>query len=146
MGIDTEGFGESIDIIEEMRKTVNFVVNDSGGRYLLQMRDGNAKQDPLTWEFFGGGLDGEESLLSAASREMLEELEVSATERDFEELGDLKIDVYGGVQASVLKFKKQLAWGDFKVNEGAGAAFFTKEEALKLNLSTEARLIVEKYW
>ena len=56
------------------------------GTYLLQERDGNAALNPGRIAPFGGGIEGEESSLECAKREMLEELNLEINTRNLESI------------------------------------------------------------
>lgn len=127
-----------------MPQSVNYIVKNSAGKYLLQMRNGKEGIcNPLMWNFFGGGLENsDEEPLKTALREMKEETGIVAAEKDFDYLGTVEEDekmVY------IFKYLPILEWSDIMVNEGAGAGWFTKEEILRIPITEKAKLIVDKY-
>ena len=74
-----------------MKKSVNTIIQNSEGKYLLQMRDGTEGLcNPLKWNFFGGGLNENEDTITGAARETEEELGIKVKEVDFELLGELR--------------------------------------------------------
>jgi len=126
-----------------MVHAVNVVITNPEGKYLLQMRDGSEGiRNPLTWGFFGGGMETGESPIVAAIREVKEELGI--------EIDESLMTVKGSGQVRedkvvyTVEMKKQLAWGDFIIHEGAGAAFFTREELHRINLSQTAQVVVQQ--
>jgi 8-oxo-dGTP pyrophosphatase MutT (NUDIX family) len=124
--------------------SVNIVVRDSTGRTLLQMRDSAAKTSPLLWGFWGGAVDpGDEDAHHAAARELSEELGVSTKPGDFIALGE-RIDSRGRL-AALLLFEPSLHWKDICVNEGAGAAFFWREEISQLAVSNSLAWYLERH-
>lgn len=125
-----------------MVQAVNVIITNPKGEYLLQMRDGSENiQDPLTWGFFGGGIEPDESPTVAAMREINEELGV--------EIGINLMTTVGSAQVRedkvvyVIKLGRHLNWQDFTVKEGAGAAFFTKEELARINISKTASTVID---
>lgn len=127
-----------------MAQSVNYIVKNSEGKYLLQMRNGKEGIcNPLMWNFFGGGLETpEENPVDAAIREMEEELKIRATEVDFRFLGTVE---EGEKMVSVYEYFASLEWSEIVVSEGAGAGYFTKDEMLRIPLTEKTKLIVEKF-
>jgi 8-oxo-dGTP pyrophosphatase MutT (NUDIX family) len=126
-----------------MRDCVNILFKNAQGKTLWQMRDDNPGiVYPLHWGLWGGAIESDDSdHLAAAVREVFEELELTTTESDFalihEEIRP------SGETAYLVAYKHTLDWGAFKVREGAGAAFFTQPELLKLHMPERLRRYVE---
>ncbi|SAI28096.1 NUDIX hydrolase YfcD [Bordetella ansorpii] len=117
-----------------MITTVNILVRDRLGRVLLQMRDGAASLGPLTWSFWGGGVEPiDPDYLHTASRELEEELGIAANPADFTEIGRRKGS--DGQEAPLMLLRRSVEWGDFRVQEGAGAGYFHLEEIRQLPVS-----------
>lgn len=115
------------------------VIANRQGEYLLQFRDGNEGIPfPLSWDFFGGTLEEGETALQNALREIPEELGLEITEADLQELGTHD-------NITVFRLLFALEWGEFKVFEGAGCAFFSNEELRRLELPAYIRSIVEAH-
>lgn len=125
-----------------MKKSVNTIVQNSEGKYLLQMRDGTEGIcHPLQWNFFGGGMKSSQPLPEAA-RELKEELGIVSNADDFELIGDItgkNFKVY------VVKYQREINWQDFELFEGAGVGYFTKDEVSKINITENTKLIIKKY-
>lgn len=127
-----------------MKKSVNTIIQNSAGKYLLQVRDGTEGIcNPLKWNFFGGGLSDDEDPLMGAARETWEELSVQVKPSYFELLGDLQPQQDRFVYA--VRCKQLVEWQDITVKEGAGAGYFTKDELFKIDITDNTRLIAEKF-
>lgn len=127
-----------------MAQSANYLVKNSEGKYLLQMRNGKEGIcNPLMWNFFGGGLENpDEEPLRTALREMKEEIGIEVTEQDFRFLGTVE---EGEKMVYVFDCIPRLEWADIVVNEGAGAGWFTKGEILQIPITEKTKLIVEKF-
>ncbi len=127
-----------------MKRSVNTVIQNKAGKYLLQVRDGaEGICNPLMWNFFGGGVMDNEDPIMGAVRETQEELNVKVKSNNFELLGELKAREDRLVY--VVRCKKHLEWKDVTVQEGAGAGYFSKEEMLKIDITEATRLLIMKY-
>ncbi len=120
----------------------NIIVQHPDGRTMLQFRDGKPISLPLTWCFFGGGREGDESMAECAARELNEEITINAKPEDMEFVAE-----YDGVKHYVhlYRYKKTMDWGQFKLGEGAATGFFTRDEMLRLNMSPDNKAMVEMY-
>ncbi len=128
----------SVSLLSFMKGTCIVIANRQGD-YLLQFRDGNEGIPfPLSWDFFGGTLEEGETALQNALREIPEELGIAITEEDLQLLGS-------DDHVAVFRLAPTLEWGEFRVFEGAGCAFFSKEELLRLELPAYIRSIVTTY-
>lgn len=127
-----------------MKKSVNTIINNSAGKYLLQVRDGaEGICNPLKWNFFGGGISDNEDPIAAATRETNEELEIKTKPGDFELLGEIRPSE--GKIVYIPRYQQPLEWKDITIQEGAGAGYFTKNELLKIDITDATRLIVKQY-
>lgn len=124
------------------------VIQNGAKRYLMQFRDGNPKNDPLTWDFFGGMGDehetgDEEGVKKSGAREMGEELEIEVQPDDLVLIAEETID---GVRNVLLRYQRTVEQTDITLREGAGFGYFTKDELLRLDLIQRVRVLVEKYF
>ncbi len=125
-----------------MREGVEVIIQNSEGKYLLQMRDSTEGIcNPLKWSFFGGNIEDGEPLLNAA-REIKEELDIAVDVKDMELVGYVRD---ANLKTHVVKYNQKIEWSDFHLHEGAGAGYFTKEEILRVHTTKNAKSIVEKY-
>jgi len=127
-----------------MKKSVNTIIQNKDGKYLVQMRDGvEGICNPLKWNFFGGGIAEEEDPIVGTVRETREELDIDVESGDFEILGELhpKDDRL----EYVVLYKKSVEWSDITIREGAGAGYFTKDELLRIDITDATKMLVEKY-
>lgn len=126
-----------------MAKSVNTIIRNAAGKYLLQMRDGTEGIcNPLVWNFFGGKLEStDQDPLVGAAREFNEELRQQSGPGDFQLLGTVG---EGDELVHVCRYVGPLEWGDFTLQEGAGVGFFTKAELVKIPITEKTKLIIEK--
>ena len=87
-------------------------------------------------------MEENENPIVAAQRELNEEIGIAGSEEDFLLLGDMNYD--DGIVFFV-RYKPNVEWKDIDVREGAGAGFFTKEEISALNVTDQAKLLVEHF-
>lgn len=125
------------------------LLRNQEGKTLLQFRDSNASSAKLGWSFFEGRGEADESPFEVLIREIHEELDMSIQEEDVQLLAERDwISPNTGLQKTVCLFEymKPIAWGDFRVHEGAGAAFLTKDEILALeNVSPLAQTLILEF-
>lgn len=127
-----------------MKKSVNTIIQNSAGKYLLQIRDGTEGIcNPLKWNFFGGSLIDNEDPVAGAIRETQEELGIVVEPDDFDLVGELRPREDRLV--FVIQYKQPAEWQDITVQEGAGAGYFTKDEILRIDITDATRMLAEKY-
>ncbi len=113
--------------------SVNILVRDPRRRTLLQFRDASTRTFPLQWGFWGGAMSpSDPSPAHCAARELREELELAASPGDFTRVA-LRISSRG--EAWLMLYRPAVEWAEFRVREGAGAAFLWRHEILRLPLS-----------
>jgi ADP-ribose pyrophosphatase YjhB (NUDIX family) len=108
-------------------ESVDIVVRAANLDLLLQIRDRHAKIRPFMWGFWGGRVAPcDVDAIAAALRELKEELDVDAERRDLHVLCNyINCD---GQLASLIEYRRAVTWKEFSVREGAGAAFFGRED------------------
>lgn len=123
--------------------SVNTIITNQQGKYLLQMRDGNPGIcNPLQWNFFGGKIE-EDDIQLAAAREMEEELAIKVSPDLFEILGEIALKE--GSLVHIVRYIHPVEWQDLTVQEGAVAAYFTMGEMLQIPITKVTREIAQKY-
>ena len=122
------------------KESVNIIIQNSEGKYLLQMRD-NTKGicNPLKWNFFGGGLQSRDPIANA-QRELKEELEIKTDLKDLKAVGCIP-----DTKVHIVRYNQVVNWSDFHLLEGAGAGYFNKEEILAIDSTENTKLIVKQY-
>jgi 8-oxo-dGTP pyrophosphatase MutT (NUDIX family) len=124
-------------------RSVNILVRDKSGKTLLQMRDSAATTAPLTWSLWGGAVDSEDAgPYECAARELGEELGIHAQADDFTLVGERRSTTQ---LALLVCYRHPVQWGNFTVNEGAGAGFFWRGEIELLATSGTLRYYLENY-
>ncbi|QBQ98160.1 NUDIX domain-containing protein [Paraburkholderia pallida] len=124
-------------------RSVNILVRDESGKTLLQMRDGAASLAPLTWSLWGGAVDADDrGPYECAAREFREELGVDAKPDDFKLVASRQSTTQ---LALLVSYVRPMRWGEFCVNEGAGAGFFWRDEIERLPTSVALRHYLDKY-
>lgn len=116
-------------------------LKNSQGKVFFQMRDSGPAVAPLQFALWGGAIDPGEKPDEAGTREMMEELTLKQWEYPFVEHHEMRIRNEHGEHFYTYLFVvgRPVSWGDFTILEGAGGAFFTLEEALRVDLAPMAR-------
>jgi 8-oxo-dGTP diphosphatase len=126
-----------------MKTSVNTVITNALGQYLLQMRDGKPGIcHPLKWNFFGGGLEPRESPLAGAVRETAEEIGFTAGEPSYSLLGSIRDEVQ---EVHVVRLLPTLERHQVVLQEGAGFGFFAIADLLTIDSTPMTRAIVERF-
>lgn len=118
------------------------IIRNEKGEFLLQKKTLDYPRDNGgKWYLFGGGLKEGESPKIAMARELKEEIgfcpEVEFVfEMDFEHVNE-KHHVF----VAEIDNPSKISLG-----EGAGFAFFSKEELEKYNLMEDARVVLDKFF
>jgi len=135
---------------------VNLFLRNGQGKILLQMRDGNPGiEAPLRWNFFGGGVEGGETVLEAAARELAEEVGIQVRPGELRLLTDARFvgageslrpfvrstDTVSKI-VSLVTCPRAIDWAEITLGEGAGLGFFTLEEAAQLDATAETRALI----
>lgn len=111
------------------------IATDDGGKYLLQMRDGNGS-NPLRWCFFSGSIEPGEDPLEAAMREFLEETGIERHPMLFAHVATYDHGPRNFIR-HVYRLAVPVAWTMIALGEGAGAGFFTHDELRALRGSDQ---------
>ena len=128
---------------KRVKQAVCLLIRNAEGKFLLHMRDNSPGiYAPLTWSFFGGGVDEGEEVVQAAKRELLEELGIDADMQDFIPMGSFE---HREIDEHLVSFTPTVDWGQFKVFEGAGAGFFLREDFEKITTSSILKAHAEKF-
>lgn len=112
---------------------VKAIIYDQDGRFLLQHRDNvSAIGEPDHWSFFGGGVEKDETLMSALERELQEELscKVGQIEAELFRWERCPQDILNVCFA--VKFTASSE--DLILTEGQGFAWFSPDELVGLPL------------
>ncbi len=120
------------------------VIQNAQKKYLLQFRDGQAPHHPLSWDFFGGGDDPGEGPGEGAGRELEEELGITAAPEELHRIASFIHAERAGFEVVLVKYSRPVEWNDFRVLEGAGAAYFSLDELQKLHTFPKVRQAIQK--
>jgi len=127
---------------------VAFAILKFNDRYIFQHRDDRPDiASPGLYAGFGGAIEGDESPLEGARRELSEETTIEQVENlNFKKLGVIRLPgLRGGVRyAYLVKVEND----DFKVIEGQGRVSFSKEDLETVDLkkfTPTTRFAIENY-
>lgn len=124
-------------------KTAVAIIVNLKGEFLLQKKTMNYVHSGK-WGFFGGGIKSNESAEEAIRRELFEELGIKFNNFKLFSKGKHMINEYKYEEiVFILKFDKNI--GEIRLGEGAGFAFFNKDELNSIDIFSKARKIIEKY-
>jgi 8-oxo-dGTP diphosphatase len=126
-----------------MKISVNTIIRDAKGRYLLQMRDGNPGIcHPLMWNFFGGRLEADESPIEGAIREMLEEIGHKSERTALEEIG---VQEDGVQRVYVVRMITTIEQRQIVLGEGAGFGYFSIDDMQRIDITPMTRAIIQRH-
>jgi len=126
-----------------VNKTAVAIIVNSKGEFLLQKKTKNYVHSGK-WGFFGGGIENNESAEETIRRELFEELGIKFNNFKLFSKGKYMINEYKYEESVfILRFNKNIS--EIRLGEGAGFAFFNKDELSSINIFPEARKIIEKY-
>lgn len=132
------------DYLTDYRGAVILPV-DPTGRVLLQLRDRNpAAVHPGEWGLFGGGVEGDESLLAAAQREFEEETGIAAPEAAFTPFVRI-VSPVSRRRLYVFEARLPIEPSDVKLSEGAGFGFYEPQDFRRLALVGSVRIILARW-
>jgi len=119
-------------------KSAVCVIENDNGELLLQKKTMNYNKNPGCWAFFGGGVEKDESIEDAMVRELKEEIGVKIGVKFLFKMDkEVLLHVFHGKLNDLSKIS---------LGEGAGFAFFAKEELEDLKLTKFMRIILDKYF
>ncbi|MGB0452176.1 MAG: NUDIX domain-containing protein [Bacteriovoracaceae bacterium] len=122
-----------------MHKSVNIIVKNSEGKFILQMRDGTPGIcNPLKWNFFGGKIEPNEDPLSATIREFKEETDILLSPNDCSLKAEMvALDNKGIVY--LYEITKPIELDEIRLLEGAGLGAFTLKEASLIEITVQTQ-------
>lgn len=142
----------SLASVESMKSENSFagvVLVDVRGWILLQERDEHPRIDPEKWGLAGGHLDPGEDFETGAYRELEEETGVTLVPGALELFGEFTVDhrhAYGTWdRMQVFVAATDLTDADIECNEGRQIVFVDPAEALALDLSAAAAIILPAF-
>lgn len=121
------------------RRDSSLLLLFSENKVLLQHRTSDAPRFPNCWNLFGGGIDEGETPMEAIFREIQEELDYSLVDPTLYVTMHFGDEVFFGKKYI---FKAHYDDKPLTLLEGQGMGWFTKEEALKLELSPYTRFVI----
>lgn len=125
-------------------KAAGVILCDAQNRILLQLRDINDRTvGPGHWSFFGGHVEGNESLMDAAIREFEEETSIRLAPNDLRPVA--RAQSYNGVQLYGFSAQKNISPDSIALAEGAGFAFLTPDQIRELPLLPAAGAILHHF-
>ena len=132
---------------KEINIAAAIILNENGD-VLLQKKDFNYFWFPGYWGFFGGKVESGELPKNALKRELLEELKFNANDLKFFKKYDYVDSCSKGVRQGkmyiyVCKFKENIS--SLSLNEGAGFAFFSKNENLPKPMINHNHKVLKEY-
>ena len=120
------------------RKYAAVMLLDRKGLVMLQQKTLDAPHHAGMWGMFGGGIEEGETALSAAVREIKEELEIELAPETLLHVGDFAFP-----DAEITVFRAEVPVDSaLPLHEGRGMGYFTKEEIEHLRVSPNDRQIL----
>ncbi len=105
-------------------------VSGYDGKVLFQFRDSNPLIAPLQFSLWGGAIEEGERSEKAAARELFEELSMQTAINPFiDQHMQMVESEHGSVPSFLYELSQPVGWSNFRVYEGAGAAFLNLSEA-----------------
>jgi len=127
------------------------ILIDSKKRILLQKKDSEYPLGPNKWSLVGGVVEKGENTKETIQREIKEEIGINFDKDKINLFGELLFE--GNLNGRflmvnhsmfIINFDKKIS--DIKIGEGAGFAFFEKEELKKLNLMPPTKEMLERFF
>jgi 8-oxo-dGTP diphosphatase len=123
------------------------LVEDAGGRILMQLRDDIAGiGHPGLWTLFGGGVEPGETLREAAVRELSEETGLALRAASLRPFAAV-LSSWGTNRLRLYAFaaRTEATPVALRLEEGAGFAFATPRQLAALAVIPEVRLILSRF-
>jgi 8-oxo-dGTP diphosphatase len=136
---------------EKILKVSAAIIIDSKKRFLLQKKDSGYPLGPNKWSLVGGAVEKGENTKETIQREIKEEIGINFDKDKINPFGELLFE--GNLNGRFLRvnhymfivnFDKRIS--DIKIGEGAGFAFFEKEELKKINLMPPTKEMLERFF
>ena len=130
-----------------MVSVAGVIIKNKEGEYLLPLRGKDAPTAKNQWGLFGGHMEGNESPIEAARRELKEELNLDFTQDRFIFLEMMTLEdadegmVHQHLFSLLLELEEKI-----KLGKGEGYGFFTKKAIELLNLPQPMSDIAAKYF
>lgn len=125
-------------------RAAGVILRDHQGRILLQLRDINDRTvGPGLWSFFGGHVEGDEDLRTAALREFAEETALSLDPATL--IPVARAQSLTGTQLYAFTAKRATDPSEITLGEGAGFAFLTPDQIRTLPLIPAAGAILHHF-
>lgn len=126
------------------RNVAAIILTNERGEILLQKKDASYKRWPGRWSLIGGGLEYDENPAEALKREVKEEIGYDVKGMDLFTIYDYAdAERQGKMHIYTAKFDAPIS--SISVGEGAGFAFFAKEEIEGLNIIDHDLAILKKF-
>ena len=114
-------------------RAAGVILRDQDGRILLQLRDINDRTvGPGLWSFFGGHIEGDEDLRTAAIREFNEETALALDPATLTPVA--RAQSLNGTQLYAYATTRTTDPSEIRLGEGAGFAFMTPDQIRNLDL------------
>ena len=125
-------------------RAAGVILQDHQGRILLQLRDINDRTiGPGLWSFFGGHVEGNEDLRTAAVREMAEETGITLDPATLTPVA--RAQSMKGTQLYGFVATRPTNPSEITLGEGAGFAFLTPDQIRGLTMIPAAGAIVHHF-
>lgn len=136
----TDGFRLFGEESPEDFRIAAICVHDANGRYLLQLRDDFPEVAAGgKWGFFGGRVEGGETLPQAAIREFFEETGITLSPGDIAPLARFSTDTFSGGMIYVFGTERTIAPHDICLSEGAGFGYLSVQQIAKFDVIGNVR-------
>ncbi len=125
-------------------RAAGVILRDHQGRILLQLRDINERTvGPGLWSFFGGHVEGDEDLRTAAIREFTEETSLTLDPATLVPVA--RAQSFNGTQLYAYTATRPTQPSEITLGEGAGFAFLSPDQIRALPLIPAAGAILHHF-